>query len=283
MRVSLNSSSPLPSPAYAYTGGKPFSIAPGADQPTVIFLHGAQNDHSVWILQSRYLAHHGYGVLALDLPGHGRSAGPALTSVPDMARWVRGVIDTLGLKRCALVGHSMGSLIAVQCAIDQGSSGPIAALACVGSAYPMRVSEALLEATRQDEPRAISMINQWSFSRLNQRPGLPGPGFSVYVQSRRLMERQPKGVLAIDFAACNSYEIAPQALADIQLPVQFISGRNDVMTSLKAAQGFAAQIPGAALAVIESCGHQLMGEQPDAVLAHLKAFLAARLPLPVGA
>ncbi len=62
---------------YAYTGGRPFDPA----RPTVVFLHGGEHDHSVWSLQSRYLAHHGYSVLALDLPGHMRSAGPALNSI----------------------------------------------------------------------------------------------------------------------------------------------------------------------------------------------------------
>ena len=57
--------------AYAYTGGRPHQ----ADQPCVVFLHGAGNDHSVWALQSRYLAHHGHAVLCPDLPGHGRSGG----------------------------------------------------------------------------------------------------------------------------------------------------------------------------------------------------------------
>ncbi|HYD82169.1 MAG TPA: alpha/beta fold hydrolase, partial [Paucimonas sp.] len=57
--------------AYCYTGGKKFD----ATLPTVAFVHGAQHDHSVWILQSRYFAHHGFNVLAVDLPGHGRSKG----------------------------------------------------------------------------------------------------------------------------------------------------------------------------------------------------------------
>jgi pimeloyl-ACP methyl ester carboxylesterase len=56
---------------YAYTGGKAFDPT----LPCVVFIHGALNDHSVWTLLARWCAHHGYSVLALDLPGHGRSAG----------------------------------------------------------------------------------------------------------------------------------------------------------------------------------------------------------------
>ncbi|MDB5745253.1 MAG: alpha/beta hydrolase, partial [Massilia sp.] len=96
--------------AYCYSGGKPFDAA----LPTVVFIHGAQNDHSVWALQSRWFAHHGFGVLAVDLPGHGRSAGPALASVEAMAGWLLAVFDAAGVTRAMLVGHSMGSLIALE-------------------------------------------------------------------------------------------------------------------------------------------------------------------------
>ena len=92
--------------SYAYTGGKPFNPA----LPTVVFIHGAQHDHSVWILQSRYLAHHGYGVLAVDLPGHVKSAGVPLGSIEDMAAWITELLDAAGVIQAALVGHSMGSL-----------------------------------------------------------------------------------------------------------------------------------------------------------------------------
>ncbi len=59
---------------YAYTGARALNAA----LPTIMFVHGAAHDHSVWALQSRYFAHHGRNVLAVDLPGHGRSAGVPL-------------------------------------------------------------------------------------------------------------------------------------------------------------------------------------------------------------
>jgi len=97
---------------YAYEGGRRFDPA----LPCVVFLHGAQHDHSVWILQSRYLAHHGHAVLALDLPGHGRSRGPAATSVEAIADRVAQSIAPLANPRFLLVGHSMGSLVALELA-----------------------------------------------------------------------------------------------------------------------------------------------------------------------
>jgi pimeloyl-ACP methyl ester carboxylesterase len=88
--------------AYAYTGGKDFD----ATKPTVVFIHGVLNDHSVWILQSRYLAHHGFNVLAVDLPGHGRSSGEAPSSVEEAAQFVADLLDAAGVKQTALVGFA---------------------------------------------------------------------------------------------------------------------------------------------------------------------------------
>jgi pimeloyl-ACP methyl ester carboxylesterase len=262
--------------AYAYTGGKPLDT----NLPTIVMIHGAQNDHSVWILQSRYLAHHGYGVLAVDLPGHGRSPGPPLESVEAMASWILDVIDAAGVKQVALAGHSMGSLISTAaCAMAETraashDSPQIRALALLGSAYPMKVSDMLLDATRNDEAQAISMINLWSFSRLNHRPGAPGPGFSLFVQARRLMERQAQGVLAIDFAACNNYSAGTEHAALVKQPVQFILGAQDAMTPAKAGRNFAQLFAQAQVAVIEQCGHQLLGERPEHCLDHLRTFFA---------
>ena len=102
--------------AYCYTGGKPFDAA----KPTVVFVHGVLHDHSVWILQSRYLAHHGYNVLAVDLPGHCRSGGEAPATVEQAADFIVALLDAAGVEKAALVGHSWGSLIALEAASRLG-------------------------------------------------------------------------------------------------------------------------------------------------------------------
>ncbi len=254
--------------AYAYTGGKALDTT----LPTVVFVHGAQSDHSVWILQSRYLAHHGYGVLAVDLPGHGRSAGPLLDSVEAMAAWIGKLMSAAGIRQATVVGHSMGSLIAVELAGTEPDRVGRAVL--VGSAYPMRVSDALLAAARDDEPRAFDMMNVWSHGGLNHPPGCPGPGFSVFVQSRRLMERQAKGVLFNDLSACNDYRQGEQRAAAIACPALFVLGRQDMMTPLKAGKALASRIKDARVVEIDDCGHQLMAEQPRAVLDAILRFIA---------
>jgi pimeloyl-ACP methyl ester carboxylesterase len=253
--------------AYAYTGGKTFD----AKLPTVVFVHGAQCDHSVWILQSRYLAHHGYGVLAVDLPGHGRSEAPALASVGELADWVTAVQDAAGVKQAAIVGHSMGSLIALECAARHPQR--VAKIALLASAYPMKVSAELLDATKNNEPVAQDMVNIWSHLAYAQYPNNPGPGFWVIGENLRLMQRQKPGVMHTDFAACNAYAGGEQAAAKVQCPALFLIARRDAMTPARSAQAFAQTVKGARIAMIEGSGHNMMGEKPDEVLDTLVAFL----------
>ena len=218
--------------AYCYTGGKPFDAA----LPTAVFIHGAQNDHSVWVLQTRYFAHHGFGVLAIDLPGHGRSKGPALTTVEAMALWLLALLDAAGVRQANLIGHSMGSLIALETAFQ--ASDRVARLALVGTAYPMKVSDTLLNAALHEEQSAIDMVNIWSHASIVPKPSCAGPGSSIIGGARRLMQqiskRNPDKVFHTDFSACNAYANGEAAAQAVTCPALFLLGKRDMMTPPKA-------------------------------------------------
>ena len=258
--------------AYCYTGGKPFNPA----QPTVVFIHGAQNDHSVWILQTRYFAHHGFNVLAVDLPGHGRSKGTALESVESMAAWVLAVMDAAGADQAMVVGHSMGSLIGLEASLI--APARVARLAMVGTTYPMKVSDALLDTAKNNEPAAIDMVNIFSHSSMAQKPSCPGPGFYTMGGSRRLMQRMsqinPQQLFYTDFFACNAYANGQAAAEAITCPVLFIIGSKDMMTPARSTKTLTTSIPNAKVVLVDA-GHALMAEQPDAVLDALFAFTMA--------
>lgn len=257
--------------AYCYTGGKTFN----PELPTVVFIHGAQNDHSVWILQTRYFAHHGFGVLAVDLPGHGRSKGAPLTSVEAMADWLLALLDAAGVRRAALVGHSMGSLIALETSFRAPER--VSKLALVGTAYPMKVSDALLEASLNDEQTAIDMVNIWSHTSIAHKPSCPGPGFYVMNGGQRLMQRisqqNPAKVFYTDFSACNAYANGEMAAKAVTCPALLLLGKRDMMTPPKATATLTKAMPHCQVVQIDNCGHSLMAEQPDAVLDSLFAFM----------
>lgn len=253
--------------AYAYTGGKSFDVS----RPAVLFVHGAQLDHSVWALQSRYLAHHGYAVLAVDLPGHGRSSGAPLTTIEAMASWIGQMLDTAQVAQTALVGHSMGSLIATEFAGSQPTR--VTRLALIGSAFPMRVSDELLQATRDDEPRARNMVNEWSHATVAHYPSNPGPGSWVHGINIRLMQRQRPGVMYADFNACNAYGNGTQRAGAVVCPTLIVSGTRDVMTPVRAGREFSKAFGNAKFVQLDGAGHNLMAERPDEVLDSLIAFL----------
>ncbi|HEU0204781.1 MAG TPA: alpha/beta hydrolase [Burkholderiaceae bacterium] len=259
---------------YAYTGGREFD----ARQPCVVFIHGAQHDHSVWILQSRYLAHHGYAVLAIDLPGHGRSEGPLLPSVEAMGEQVAAALLALPTRRFVIAGHSLGSLIALDTA--RRLAERVAGAALVAPAAPMRVGEALLSATRDDPPAAMQMINVWSHSPsivpFGARPGNPGPGFSIVWSNLRLMEhiarRNGPRVLPNDFDACNQYQGGVDAMRALACPVLFVLGANDAMTPPKAAQALIDACTNKTVVTLANTGHSMMAENPEGVRSALLQF-----------
>jgi len=252
---------------YAYTGGKNFDPA----LPTIVFIHGGEQDHSAWGLQSRYLAHHGYGVLAVDLPGHGRSDGPALARIEEMADWIVALLDATRVNAATLIGHSMGSLAALDCAARYPER--VTRLALLGTAFPMRVAADLLEATENNESAAHAMINVWSHAAYAHYPSAPGPGFWVPGANLRVMQRQKPGVLHTDFAACNDYKAGLERAAQVRCPTLLLLANRDSMTPARAAQDIARTVSGAHVVTIQGSGHNLMAEKPDEVLDALVAFL----------
>jgi pimeloyl-ACP methyl ester carboxylesterase len=259
--------------AYCYTGGKAFDAA----RPTAVFIHGAQNDHSVWALQSRYFANHGFNVLAVDLPGHGRSGGEAMDSVERMAGWILAMLDAAAIDKALMIGHSMGSLIALEASFQ--APGRVSQLAMLGTTYPMKVSDALLDTAKNNEQAAIDMVNIFSHSTMAQKPSCPGPGFSVMGGARRLMQRMsainPAQLFYTDFYACNAYANGQAAAEAVRCPVLFIFGSKDMMTPARSTKTLTTAIAHGKVVQVDA-GHSLMSEQPDAVLDALIGFANGR-------
>jgi len=252
---------------YVYTGARPLE----GGRPAVVFVHGAGNDHSVWALQSRYFAHHGRNAVAVDLPGHGRSAGEPLAAVSAIADWLIALLDTLSVHRATLIGHSMGALAA----LDATGRNPdrVAKLALLGPSVPMPVSDALLDAAKRDDHLAFELINGWSFSPSDQLGGNRLPGVWMTGNALRLMERSRPGVLYTDLLACQSYADGLTAAKRVSCPLLVVMGARDQMAPSKNAAAMLAALSDKRVLTIPDCGHSLMVEAPDAVLDALREFL----------
>ena len=260
---------------YCYTAGKTFDAA----KPTVVFIHGVLNDHSVWILQSRYMANHGWNVLAIDLPGHCKSEGEAPASVEQAATFIAALLDAAGVEKAALIGHSWGSLIALEAASKLKER--ITHLVLVGTAFPMKVSPALLDASLNNPMAALKMINIFSRSTLAAPPSALGPGTWVYGSSlalgrRVLASNTQVNVFHRGFKACDDYANGEAAIRQVTSPILFLLGADDQMTLAKAAQLLidTAKSSSKNLQVVRlAVGHHQMTEAPEGTLAAIKDFL----------
>jgi pimeloyl-ACP methyl ester carboxylesterase len=253
---------------YAATGGRGFDAA----KPVVLFIHGAGQDHTNWQLPARWCAWHGHAVLAVDLPGHGRTQGPPLATVPDLAGWIGHLLRAVGVESAALVGHSMGGAIALEAAAALGQR--IRRLVLIGTAPALPVNEQLLRAAREQPHEAHRLITTWALGADAKRGGNAVPGLWLTNASMALLARNAPGVLAADFEACNRWTSGREAARRVRCPTLIIMGGNDVMTPPRAGRQLADLIAGAETVTIAGAGHTLMAEAPDAVLDALIGFFA---------
>ena len=259
MKLSVNGAD-----IFVATGGRKFD----SSLPAVVFIHGAGFDHSTWALHTRWFAHHGFSVLAPDLPGHGRSAGPSLSSIAEMADWTAALLNAAGASKAHLIGHSMGSLIALETAARHPAK--VSALSLIGTAATMTVGPDLLKAAEANEVAAIDMVSIWGLGFNAELGGSLAPGLWMHGGAQAVLKACEPGVLFRDLSACNAYANALTAAAGVKVPTTLILGERDMMTPAKAGKALAAAIPHAKTVVVPGAGHMIMAERPDELLAALR-------------
>jgi pimeloyl-ACP methyl ester carboxylesterase len=252
---------------FSTTGGTDFDPA----KPAMIFLHGAGFDRTAWRLQTRWFAHHGRSVLAVDFPAHGRSAGPALDSIAAMADWTARVIDAARLKTAALVGHSMGALVALDCAARHGEK--VRAIGLCGVATEMPVHPEMLESAKANTLKVEELMTFWGIGNALHKGGMVSPGLWLRRESLAVLSANQPGVIHSDLAACNAYKDAPARAQSVKCSAVLVLGDGDLMTPASKARPLAAAITAAKTVVIPNCGHFMMVERPDETLEALKAYV----------
>ena len=259
MQLSVNGNE-----AFAATGGREFDRS----QPTVVLLHGAGFDHTAWALHSRWFAHHGYSVLAPDMPGHGRSCGAPLRSIAEMADWTAALLEAAGVARATLVGHSMGSLVALETAARHPAK--VSALGLIGTTATMNVGPDLLKAAEANDHAAVDMVSIWGLGFDAELGGSLAPGLWMHGGAQRVLERCPPGVLFSDLSACNAYQDALAAASKITVPTTLVLGERDMMTPSRGGKALAAALPNSRIVVLPGAGHMMMAERSDELLAALQ-------------
>jgi len=226
-----------------------------------VLLHGAGLDHRMWAGVSPALAAAGRRVLALDLPGHGRSTGSPPGEIVEAAGWIRRFLDAAGLDRVALAGFSMGALVALETAAL--APDRVRSLVLAGVAERMPVHPKLLAAAAADDPAAFDMIAGWAHHHPEHAAA-----------TKAVLAGAGPGVLHADFVACDSYRRALDAALAVRCPALLLLGGNDRMTPARAAEPLAQALTRAGTPVttvlLPECGHMMMSE---AAAAAAKAML----------
>lgn len=242
--------------AHAATGG----LIPEGDAPTLILIHGAGMDSTVWQMQSRYMAHRGVRVLAVDLPGHGQSGGDVTSSVEAMADWVIAFMDAAGCQNVSVAGHSMGSLVALEVASRVPER--MRNVALLGCAAEMPVHPDLIQAAQDGGKLAPGLITDWGFGNISHKGGHIHPGLWAMGAAEQLVRNAKPGALANDLIACNEYKNALNAAAKITGNTHIISADEDKMTPPKNARLLSDAIVTCAMTVLAKTGHMMMLERP---------------------
>lgn len=245
---------------FVATGGR----MPDPNLDTVVFVHGVAQDHTIWVLPIRYFARHDRNVIAVDLPGHGRSAGPPLTKIEEMASWLTRVLDEFSLRTTAVVGHSMGSLVALEAGGRHADR--VRAMVMVGVSVPLRVSDALMGAAQQKSSDTLDMLTYWGHSKRAQVGGNRTPGIWMTGAYMRLLERCPPKTIAADLAACDSYDGGMSAASEATAPALLLLGQRDIMTPVRGAGELIDSLSDGRTVIYEGAGHALLTERPEQIL-----------------
>lgn len=231
-------------------------------QPPVILIHGAGSSHLCWPAALRRLP--GCRVLALDLPGHGRSAGVGLQSIDLIADRLVDFLEALGLYHAVFVGHSLGGAAALTLAARH--PGHVAGLGLIASGAYLNVPPELVQELAS--PVTLETGIQQIAAGLGAPKTPPG---ALEETVRRLKETRPS-VLYADWLACSRYDLRDQ-VANIRVPTWVACGTADRATPLAFSHFLASRLPDAGLQILPDAGHLIFMEESEALARGLLDFL----------
>jgi pimeloyl-ACP methyl ester carboxylesterase len=227
-------------------------------------MHGAGGTHQHWGLQLRGLSDM-VRVVAFDLPGHGRSAGPGRNSVEAYSQALLALLDELQLEQAVLAGHSMGGAIALWVALQCPER--VAGLVLAGTGARLHIMPAILDGMDQNPVWAIRLIMERAYDQYAILSALSA-GENAFLQIDPL-------TFQADLLACDNFDVRPR-LGEITCPALVLCGESDQMTPLKFSQTLHEGIADAELVTVPRAGHMVILEQADVVNAAIREWLTSR-------
>lgn len=250
------------------------------DGPPVVLIHGLGGSTVIWAGVRDSLAERGHCVVALDLRGSGASLEPEPREALTLSRWaadLRAVLEELGLRRPALVGHSLGASIAVKYALRWEDD--VAALVLMGADPELAVHL----APRVE--RWVELIGDVGLERWVAEFWSTNPPFSaasveadptiVDRYAAMLLGNDPDSYIRTCLAIASSESLTP-VLSSVRQPALVIAGSDDDRTRPEAGRKLAAAIPNAGFVELEGVGHTMPFEAPGAVAAAIASFVDGR-------
>ncbi len=238
------------------------AAAKNEERLTLLLVHGAGGSQLHWPTQLRYDTN--LDVIAVDLPGHGRSSGQGRQSIAAYTNFIISFAGAIGLAPFILAGHSMGGAIAQETALRAPER--LRGLILVDTGASLPVNPALLQGLQEDYETTIRRVARWSYRR-----DIAPEELETYIQG---MLNVPAQTVYDDFAACDRWSRL-EDVARIRLPTLVLCGQEDRMTPVKYSQYLATQIPAAWLKIIPGGGHMVALEQPQKVVSAVLDFVSS--------
>ena len=246
---------------FVSTGGIDFN----RDKPSILLMHGSGLTHIVWSLHEQFYASQGFNVLSIDLPGHGNSDGPSLTSIDHISDWVKQLMEKLNVRTISLVGHSQGSLVGINFASRYPDL--IDKLVLVAGSYKMPVNQDLIDLAEAGDEKALLLMMKWGYEGSKAFIG-GNPVKKIINSSREIRE-----ILAVDLNACNNYKTGKESLEKINCSTLCIFGDLDKMVPINVGNKMAELIKNSKTKVITNCGHMIIFEKAFEMRNIVKEFI----------
>jgi pimeloyl-ACP methyl ester carboxylesterase len=228
---------------------------------SVLFIHGAGGGEYTWSCQKGFFEKE-FSPIIIELPGHGQSRGESEKEIPRYAEQVHTFLQTVGLGKVFLVGHSMGGAIVQTLALTHPEV--IKGIALVGTGARLKVFPKILDGIQENFKETIPRIIQYAYSR-------KAPSELIEQGMNQMLQGRPE-VLHGDFSACDRFDVMKE-VEKIRLPTLILCGEDDELTPVKYSQFLHSRIEGSRLEVLPNAGHMVMMESPQVFNEKIREFI----------